>query len=206
MEEHFRTMSMKTLNAIDFLIDYINLPVSSLTPEQFPIIIKTSSDVLINPSQLMKMVEYLRNLKMYEFLAGMQGQNILFERFHDDKHFMPEYIIPGKGVKGLLHGATYLLSYSAAKQILDYSKCLPAIPYLDDIVLTGILRERLGFATIKMNQCWLISTEEVLDSALNGRNASKYRNIAIYHNEPAINREQYKLLWHYLNKNSLINF
>ena len=104
-----------------------------------PLLVKTYDSVMILPTALIFHLQRLRNHYLDKFCSGKVNDAYRFE---------------------YTSGMGYIITFSAAKEIYDYGKCLLQIPAIEDVLLTGALRELLH---IELDRVRLVDNYDSLE-------------------------------------------
>ena len=188
LEDSYRMFSVKVLNFIKYVITktekHWDRFTQTLQPK--PIIIKLTDDTVVFASNLIRLIQILANSPNDLRIAGQTVPKNYHTMIRDPthRHYVPEYIY-GNSKIGVSYaaGVCYLISYPAAKMIFDYAKCLTAILFQDDLMVTGLLREKLSIP--------LLHTDDIEHRG----NIYEKNSTAVVHGYPSFNIYEQMDIW-----------
>ena len=149
-EDSYRLFTLKVLNYLHFVVENVENFRKRWDKEEKvdPIIVKMTDDVVVYPRNFINILKSIDNSRT-SFGMGGEARGFIYDFYRNPnhKHYVPYYIYSKAVIDGeYAAGICYFMSYSAAKQIFEYSKCLTALLFQDDAIITGFLRKKLGIS------------------------------------------------------------
>ena len=191
--DHYRKWTIKTISLLEYFVERCDHLKNTNT---LPILLKLTMDTVINPKRLLHLIGKLSANSNSEFCAGEYHTSHLIQE-KNSRWYVPTYIYNGD-YDTFCHGSGYFISLPAARRLVEYSYCLKAVFYIDDGVITGIMRARLNIQLILVTEYYLMWKYEILKSAAKSENISSYGEYAVMHNDPQISKLEYERIWNYL--------
>ena len=147
-----------------------------------PVLIKTTDDIIIFEHGLIRtLLDLISNNYSKSFVAGG-----IANAYHVD----------------YATGCGYFISPFAVKQIYEYARCIEDLPYMDDVILAGTLRQILNIQLIGIG---VYSVYKYIDDDVK-RSAEKLSNAyCLLHAYPSFGIEWQYSIWKFVEDFELLN-
>ncbi len=195
LKDSYRMWTIKTLSVMDYIVSRCS---SEIGPNAtYPLFLRLTQDVLINPKSLLNLFFKLSTNATQRFCAGRTINGGVL-RSPESIWYVPEYVYNSVTYGEYCQGCGFFVSFPAMVELVQYGYCLNSVMYIDDGVITGIMREKLKIELIKTPLECVNLKEYILQSIAVNESASKYKEYSILHNQPQINPNEYDQIWNYL--------
>ena len=176
-----------------------------------PIYAKIDDDVIINPYNFIEIIKNLMQTKQPLWTAGYAFINPVWGPIRNKAHedYVPLSLYPRERLPTFLTGPTYFLSIESVRQIYEYFLCLPAIWHVEDVEITGILREKLNISVIQLKQFYHYNPQEHVRSILtfnaNSTSQKWIKDIFVFHFYPNLSQEQQQI-WNLMASHNFFSY
>ncbi len=95
-------------------------------------------DAFVNPKEFFRKISVIYKTHNDIFCAGFVLVGSIRHRHSSSPWYCPDYVYNRNAYEDYPEGSAAIISYRAAKKLLDYGKCLPGIFCIDDAAITGM--------------------------------------------------------------------
>ena len=189
-----------------FLKNCYTQKLGKLNESRLPLFIKMDEDVVINAIKFGELIRKLSERKEEAFIAGMELRSPYWgpNREAGSRDFVPFDVYPhSRWLYDYVGGATYFMTAEACRMLFEYLKCLPAMISIEDVEISGNLRERLKIPIIPLTRHWFPFgiQRDVLSAAYSNAITKEMENLIFVHYMPQLSDKNYKVIWDYFVKN-----
>ena len=201
LKDSYRMWSIKTLSAMDYILESCS---EQIRPNHSqPLFLRLTQDVLVNPKPLFQLFMRLSNTSNERFCAGAETVGVVV-RNPGSIWYVPNYVYSSPNYGEYCQGCGFFITFSAMEELVQYGSCLEAVMYIDDAVITGVMRQQLKIPLMKIPENYITWKGPILESIARNDTADRYKQYSIMHNQPQITPTEYGEIWNYLHSNNLL--